>query len=95
MTDIKDTLVERATTHGDFDEVAFIAQHIKLILRNGQSWDKMNNQQKEALEMIASKLARVVSGNPNEPDHMHDAAGYSKLYNQAIEDFEIDNFLNS
>jgi hypothetical protein len=35
--------------------------------------------QKEALEMICHKMARILNGNPNEHDHWHDISGYSTL----------------
>lgn len=91
---IKDTLNEREKTHGGYDDVSRIAQGIKGLLRSGPSWEKMNDQQQEALEMVSSKMARVVSGDHNEKDHMHDTAGYAQLYNKAVEDAEIDGFLS-
>lgn len=36
-------------------------------------------EQCEALDMIQHKIGRILSGNPNEPDHWHDIAGYATL----------------
>lgn len=83
--DIEATLDERAKTHGDFLYVAGIAQGIKILLRTGPSWNEMNHQQREALEMVASKLARAVSGDHNEIDHLFDTIGYCRLYMKAID----------
>ena len=68
-------LNEREKTHGDFIEVSKLSQELKdLIIK-----DVMHDYIKEALEMICVKLARIVSGNHNEPDHWKDIAGYSEL----------------
>ena len=39
----------------------------------------MPDIQREALEMIASKLARIFNGDNNYADSYHDIGGYSKL----------------
>jgi hypothetical protein len=37
------------------------------------------DDQWEALEMIASKMSRIVNGNPDKVDNWHDIAGYATL----------------
>lgn len=39
----------------------------------------MQDDQKEALEMIASKIARILNGNTNNEDSWRDIAGYATL----------------
>jgi hypothetical protein len=39
----------------------------------------------EALEMICTKIARILSGNPNDPDHWKDIAGYAELGGEACD----------
>jgi len=39
----------------------------------------MGEDQWEALEMIATKLSRIVNGNPNKIDNWDDIAGYATL----------------
>jgi hypothetical protein len=34
---------------------------------------------RESLDMISNKIARIVNGNPSEPDHWIDIAGYATL----------------
>lgn len=70
---------ERGKTHGDFDEVAEIAQAIKGWLRKGSAWSRLTPVQREALESKATKDARIVCGDPNFPDHWRDDAGYTAL----------------
>ena len=40
---------------------------------------ELDDDQIEALDMIASKIARVVNGNPNHIDSWIDIAGYATL----------------
>ena len=76
---IDDILNERQKTHGDFKYVADIAQELKGYMRKWSGWHRVNTAQAEALEMIASKIGRILSGNPHEPDHWRDIAGYATL----------------
>ena len=82
MTDIKDVLQERASTHGDFSEVAYFAQSLRQIFR--ERGGVLSNSHAESLDMIASKLARILAGNPNEPDHWLDIEGYARLARERI-----------
>ena len=78
MADENGILEERAKTHGKFEDVASASQELKRTLQN-RAKRKLNTSQIEALENIAQKMARIVCGNPNEPDHWRDIAGYATL----------------
>ena len=74
-----DTILnERATTYGSFEDVAGCAQEIKNAIRICNN-SELDDDQIEALDMIASKIARVVNGNPNHIDSWIDIAGYATL----------------
>jgi hypothetical protein len=77
-------LKERGETHGDWLSVAITAQEIKQIIAAGDSYAEMCFDQREALDMIATKIARIVNGDPNVRDHWHDIAGYATLAEQEI-----------
>lgn len=63
--------------HGGIDAVGNVAQNIKAAIRSGQNWHRLTNGEREALDMIAHKLARVLSGaNPHDTEHWEDLAGY-------------------
>jgi hypothetical protein len=70
-------LAARRTTHGDFSETAAVAQAIKEAF--GDRVGRLPPVQREALEQIAVKIARILCGDPNHPDHWHDIAGYARL----------------
>ena len=69
----------RAATHCDYTETAQVAQHLKPTIRNARNWNRLSNDKREALDMIMSKVARIMSGEPNEPDHWVDIEGYARL----------------
>jgi hypothetical protein len=76
--DVLKILDERKSTHGDFADVAAMGQMTKATWKNGKNWSALTLTQREGLEMIAHKVARILSGNPDEPDHWDDIAGYAK-----------------
>lgn len=78
---IEQTIKERGETHGDFSENAEIAQIIKNVFRGNakDGWTNMPAEAREALDMIASKLCRILSGGYNYIDNWHDIQGYAAL----------------
>jgi hypothetical protein len=75
---IEKTLKDRAKTHGNFNTHAQISQQLKETLENF-NYKKLSADQREALDMIAHKIARILNGNPDTHDHWHDIAGYATL----------------
>lgn len=76
---LEETLSERGARYGDFTIHANIAQHIQDIMRFQHGWSKLNAVQKQALTVIADKIARILSGDPGYADNWHDIQGYAKL----------------
>lgn len=79
MTNIDDILAERAKTHGDYTEHADCTQEIMAVLAKHRRFSGLAADQRETLHMIAHKMGRVVTGNPDIADHWDDIAGYAKL----------------
>jgi len=79
MSGVDITLDERGLRYGEFVEQARISQAIKIALVSGESWIRLSDDKREALEMIAVKLARIVNGDPFYVDSWHDVAGYALL----------------
>lgn len=80
MTDqpLDHLLSEREKTHGDWSVQSHAAVAIKEAL--GLRYEHtLPPPISEALSHIAVKLARITSGNPFEPDHWKDIAGYARL----------------
>ena len=89
MTDLNKTLEERAKTHGSFKDHSEISQNIKFIISSSKNYEVLASFQKEALDMIAHKMARILQGNPHEKDHWHDIAGYATLAEREIDNAEV------
>lgn len=73
------TLAERGKRYGSYLTTAQIAQDIKRVFRAAPQWGELEADQAESLDMIANKLARILSGDPNYIDSWHDVAGYATL----------------
>lgn len=86
---LQDTLKERRNTHGPFSENARVSQALKTMMRNSTAWPEMTELQHEALDMIALKLSRIITGDPTHIDAWHDLAGYATLAeNELVENQE-------
>ena len=76
---IRDTLDSRGKDYGDFNEHARITQNIKDAYRDSPNWATLPAHMKEALEMNAHKVGRILNGNPFLHDSWHDIEGYTNL----------------
>jgi hypothetical protein len=90
---IQSTLTERGDRYGDFHGHAAIAQELMRVMVNAKSfpmppgtgyvtdvWNsRLSNVQRQALTVIADKIARILNGDPNYKDNWHDIQGYAKL----------------
>jgi Domain of unknown function (DUF6378) len=79
MNDINATLAERGKRYGSFETQARIAQSVKVAFQATPNWFRLHDDQREALDMIANKVARILNGSPDYVDSWVDIAGYAKL----------------
>lgn len=84
MSAIDETLAARGEHYGDFRETFAVIQRIKAALQTGSGWHAMSMERREALEMIAVKMGRLVSGDSGHADSWHDIAGYARLVEQSL-----------
>ena len=82
----EELLEERRKTHGDFTIHAIITQSIKKCYGVVGAYENLTSPQKEALDMIAHKIGRIIAGDPNVKDHWDDIAGYAKLVSMRIKE---------
>lgn len=78
------TLNERGARYGDFTDHARIAQGLQDAMRAEPGWGRMRPVHKQALTVIADKIARILNGDPNYADNWHDIQGYAKLVEDRI-----------
>lgn len=83
---VDETLAERQSTYGNFEDVAFVTENIMSILAQVRvnGLNDLPNTHRMALYMIASKMARIVNGDFNHLDSWHDIGGYAKLIEKLI-----------
>jgi hypothetical protein len=77
-------LNEREKTHGPYDVKAGIIQDLKRVMQSAPGWYRLSPSQRESLDMIQHKIGRILSGNPNHPDHWEDIQGYARLISKAL-----------
>lgn len=82
---IDSILAEREKRYGSFLEHARVTLRIKNVLRTGLNWTRLEADQKEALDMIAHKIGRILNGDPDYADSWVDIAGYAKLVVDRLE----------
>lgn len=85
LKNVDNILVERGKRYGLFKDHASISQTIKDMMKQEEGWARLAPDQKEALEMIVHKIARILNGDPNYADSWVDIAGYAKLVADRLE----------
>jgi hypothetical protein len=85
-------LTERGTRYGIFSSHASITQDIKEAMKGlgncTTNWPNLSASQKEALEMIAHKIGRILNGDPYYKDSWVDIVGYTQLVVNELESAE-------
>lgn len=76
---LEETLKDRGEKYGRFIDHAMTTQWLKKVMHSQDKWPVLAADQKEALEMIAHKIGRILNGDPNYADSWHDIAGYAEL----------------
>lgn len=86
MQKLEDILKEREERYGRFIDNAHLAQSLKDIMRDSSNWDNLDSDQKEALEQIASKISRILTGTAVfYSDSWQDIAGYATRVQERLE----------
>lgn len=82
---VEATLAQRGSRYGDFTDHARVCQSFKSCMimampaNSGKGFENLSDVQKQALEVVADKIARILTGDPNYDDNWHDIQGYAKL----------------
>jgi hypothetical protein len=86
MDELNHILEARRRTHGSFGDNARIGQSIRAVFRDQPGWASMPTHHREALDHIAGKLSRILSGQSSFADHWDDIAGYAQLAKKDYDD---------
>jgi len=78
---VTEILEERGKRYGQFVNHAEISQDLKSMIHEHLNIRKkaLAVDQKEALDMICHKIARIINGDADYPDSWVDIAGYAQL----------------
>ena len=90
VSSVQATLNERGNRYGDFTDHAQVAQDLQDLMRTSfkafddndnvlYGWEFLNPVQRQALTVLADKIAQILVGDPNYADNWHDIQGYAKL----------------
>lgn len=82
---IKETLNQRQSQYGSFEDVAQTTEQLFQVIKGGASFVDFTESQRMALYMIFSKVARLSNGDCNHKDSWHDIAGYATLIDNELE----------
>jgi hypothetical protein len=85
QTNVNEMLAGREARYGSFQGHARISQDLKAAMNERSGWDGLQADQREALEMIQHKIARILNGDPNYADNWVDIAGYATLVANRLE----------
>lgn len=79
--DITTTLNQRGARYGAFIGHAKVTQALKRVMAEelAARAKALDDDQWEALEMIAHKIGRIINGDANYDDSWRDIAGYAQL----------------
>ena len=79
------TLAERGSRYGRFVTHAKITQEIKTAMAKSPNWNTLACDQREALEMVAHKIGRILNGDPDYLDSWVDIEGYTRLVTKRLQ----------
>ena len=84
---IEKILDKRAEQYGTFIRNADIAIKLKQVIHNAMVREdtQLYPDQLQALDMIVTKIGRILTGNPSHLDSWIDIAGYAKLVSDRLQ----------
>jgi hypothetical protein len=80
----KKTLKKRGSKYGTMESNAETTQELMEVFMRGKNAKELARIHLECIHMIFHKISRMVNGDVNYTDNMHDVAGYAKL----LEDYQ-------
>jgi len=88
----REVVEDRDTRYkGGYSSRATVSQKMKEVVRESTYWGELSYVEKEAVDEIIRKLARIVGGEQDRYDSWVDAAGYAQLVlREKIKDMNIE-----
>ena len=82
--EVNDILKERGNRYGGLIDNARVSQSLKSIFRLSKNWNNLPEDMQEALDNIALKSGRILTGDFNYDDNWKDISGYAELVNKRL-----------
>jgi hypothetical protein len=79
MAEVEKTLAERESQYGTFADNSAVIQALKRVIHEAHGYTALKDDQRESLDLIATKMGRILGGNPDHIDTWHDISGYAVL----------------
>ena len=76
---------KRGKAYGNYANQSSIAQRLKSTISSGKNWSSMPPEHRESLDMIATKISRLVNGDHSDKDTWLDIAGYANLIHNSLD----------
>ena len=86
VPNIGNLLEGREKRYGRFINQARISQELKRAMRQSPNWSRLTDSQREGLEMVQHKIARMLNGDPAYMDNIVDIVGYATLVMESMGD---------
>lgn len=87
--EINNVLKQRGKIYGSYAKNAKLSQKLKDIIRDDISHTYIPYEQREALDNILQKIARIINGDTFYEDNWIDIIGYSQLALDAIREAKL------
>ena len=85
MSEIDKILEDRGSRYGDFGVQAQTAQAIRKAFHLSPNWEFLPPYMREGLDLVATKLSRMLCGDPMYMDNVVDILGYITLVKTEME----------
>ena len=87
---VENTLDERGSRYGTFEDHARIAQTVQDVMRSSPNWQYLEADERQALTVISDKIARILNAPVGTvySDSWHDIAGYALLVDRRLKEIE-------
>lgn len=85
MPEIEDILNDRGSRYGDFETQSETAQAIRRAFKASPNWEFLPAYAREGLDLVATKISRMLCGDPLYLDNVVDILGYMTLVKTEME----------
>lgn len=79
-------LENREENYGSFQTNAHLIQQLKRQTRGMTGWERLSPDKQQSIDMIFTKIGRIITGNSNQQDSWDDIAGYAELISVEIDE---------